>query len=59
MGIATQPKRGRNTRILELREKGWKMRKIGKRFNISRARVSQILKKLSTGKTIDKVSKNC
>lgn len=43
MGYATPPKKTRNDRIYEMRKKGELLRKIGKRFNITKQRVKQIL----------------
>lgn len=57
MGIATQPKSERNQRIADLKEKGWSDIRIGKRLNISRQRVYQIRKKLSTAKFVKTIDK--
>ena len=54
MGKATQPKTARNNKVYELHLKGWSNVEIGKKFDITRERVRQILlKKLSTGNGID------
>lgn len=57
MGIATQPKKERNDRIYEMRKKGYTLVRIAKRLNLTKQRVSKILKSYPQVSTIDKKSK--
>jgi len=44
MGICTPQKKNRNDKIYELRKEGWLLKKIGKRYNLTKQRISRILK---------------